>query len=46
MIRIVSLLAAPALMAHEREAFIHDHVTCSDHRPVGVELDLPLSGTR
>ena len=37
--RIDYLLASPAAMPFLRTAFIHPHVTGSDHCPVGVDLD-------
>ena len=37
--RLDLVLASPGAMPHLRDAFIHAHVTGSDHCPVGVELD-------
>jgi exodeoxyribonuclease-3 len=42
--RLDYVLASPAAAPHLRAAFIHDHVTGSDHCPVGVDVDESILG--
>lgn len=41
--RIDAVLASPGARPHLRDAFIHAHVTGSDHCPVGVEVDVAVT---
>ncbi len=42
--RIDYVLASPSAMKYVRRAFIHHHVTGSDHCPIGVDVDPAIFG--